>query len=71
MNIHNKNTLLFRQPIANQRIHPMIARTKAPELHLLPILDLLRITIPPLHWHIGVCISIYQHIECTIAVELW
>jgi hypothetical protein len=70
MNIPKKDTPLFRQPVANQSIHPMIACTETPELHLLPILNLLRITISPLHRHVGVCIGVYQHVERTIAIEL-
>jgi len=49
----------------------MITRTEAPKLHFLPILDLLRIAVAPLHWHIGVCIGVYQNVECTVTIELW
>ena len=65
-----KDHPLFRQPVANQRVHSMIARTEAPELHLLPILDLFRVTVAPLHWHIGVRIGVYQNVERTVAIEL-
>jgi len=50
--------LLFGQPVANHCVYPVITSTEAPELHLLPILDLLRIAVSPLHWHIGVCVCI-------------
>lgn len=50
----------------------MIRSAKIPQLHLLPILNLLCIRISPFHWHLTVCIRIHQHIERAIAgVELW
>jgi len=49
----------------------MITRTKASKLHFLPILDLLCITISPLHRNIRVRICVNEHIEGTITVKLW
>lgn len=57
-------------PVAHQRIHPMITSTKAPQLHLLPILDLFGVAIAPLNRDIGIGVGIYQHIEGAIAIEL-
>jgi hypothetical protein len=49
----------------------MITRAETPQLDLLPILNLLRITVAPLHRHIRVCIRIHQDVECAVAIELW
>lgn len=48
----------------------MITRTKTPQLDLLPILNLLRITIPPLHRHLAIRIRIHQDVERAIALQL-
>jgi hypothetical protein len=48
----------------------MIARTKTPQLHLLPILNLLRIAVPPLHRHLAIRIRINQHVERAVALQL-
>lgn len=48
----------------------MIIRTETPQLHFLPILNLLCIAITPLHWHLAISIRIHQHIERTIAIQL-
>ena len=48
----------------------MITRTKAPQLPLFPITNLFRIAIAPLHRYLAISIGIYQHVECTFAVEL-
>ena len=48
----------------------MITRTKTPQLHLLPIFNVLSIAISPLHWHLAICIGIHQYIERTIALQL-
>jgi hypothetical protein len=48
----------------------MITRTKTPQLHLLPILNLLRIAVSPLHRHLAVRIRIHQYIEGTITLQL-
>ena len=48
----------------------MIIRTKAPQLHLLPILNLLRIAISPLHWYFTIGIRIHQHIKRAIPIQL-
>ena len=47
----------------------MIARTEASQLDFLSILDLLRIAVSPLDGDIGVCVGIYQDVECAIAIE--
>jgi len=48
----------------------MTIRAKTPQLHLLPILNLLRIAISPLQRHFAVGICIHQHVECAIcAIE--
>lgn len=49
----------------------MITRTKAPQLDLLPIANLLRVAITPLHRHFAIGIRIHQYIERALAVELW
>jgi hypothetical protein len=49
----------------------MVARTETPQLHLLAILDLLRIAISPLHRHFTIRIRIHQHIERAISIQLW
>lgn len=61
---------LSTDPIANQRINLMTIRTETPQLHLLRILDLLRIAIPPLHWYLAIRIRIHQHIKRAIAIQL-
>lgn len=48
----------------------MITRTKTPQLHLLPIFNLFRIAIPPLHWYFRIRIRIHQHIERAIPIQL-
>ena len=48
----------------------MITRTKTPQLHLLPILNLLRIAVPPLHGHLAIRIRIHQHVERAVALQL-
>jgi hypothetical protein len=65
-----KPPALLPNPIANQRIHTMIARAETPQLHLLPVLDLLRIAIAPLHRHLAIGIRIHQHVERAVAVQL-
>ena len=47
----------------------MTTRTKTPQLHLLPILNLLGIAIPPLQRHLAVRIGVHQHVERAVAVE--
>lgn len=49
----------------------MITCAKTPQLHLLPVLDLLGITIPPFYRYIGVCVCVDKDIECAVPVELW
>jgi hypothetical protein len=48
----------------------MRTRAETPELHLLPILDLLRIAIAPFHWYIAIRIGIDQYVERAVAIEL-
>lgn len=56
-------------PIANQGIDPMITRTKAPQLDLLPILNLLRIAIAPLQRHLTIRIGVHEHVERAVAIQ--
>jgi len=49
----------------------MIARAEASQLHLLAILDLLRVTVPPLKRHIRVRVGIDQHVKRAIPVQNW
>ena len=49
----------------------MITRTKTPQLHLFPVLDLLGIAIAPFQRYFRVCVCIDQDIERAIAIELW
>lgn len=49
----------------------MIRRTKSPQLHPLPILNLLRVRIPPLHRNIRISIGVHQDIEGAVSGELW
>jgi hypothetical protein len=60
---------LVTNPIANQSINLMITGTKTPQLHLLPILNLLRITVSPLHRYLTIRICIYQYIKSTVSIE--
>ena len=49
----------------------MIARTETPQLHLLSVLNLLRVTVPPFHRHLRVRIRVNQDVERAIpGVEL-
>lgn len=64
------STNSLRQPIAHQRIDLVIARAEAPQLHLLGILDLLRITVTPFHRHLGVGVCIDEHVERAVTLEL-
>lgn len=57
-------------PVAHQRIHPMVTSTKAPQLHLLTILDLFGVAIAPFNRYIRIGVGVYQHIERAIAIEL-
>lgn len=61
---------LFPNPITHERINSVITRTKTPQLHLLPILDLSRIAIPPLHGYLAVRICIHQDIKAAVTVKL-
>lgn len=49
----------------------MIASAEASELHLLAILDLLRIAVAPFEWDIRVGVSIDKNVECAVSVEHW
>ena len=50
----------------------MIARAETPQLHFLPILNLLGVAIPPFHRHFRVRVRVDQDVERAIArVELW
>ncbi len=49
----------------------MTTRTKTPQLHLLPILNLPRIAVAPLHGHLRVRIGVDEDVEGAVAgVEL-
>lgn len=48
----------------------MIAGAKTPQLHLLPVLDLLGIAIPPFDRHVGVGVGVDEDVEGAVAVEL-
>lgn len=39
-------------PITNEGIHTVITRAETPQLHFLPVLDLFRVTVSPLHGHL-------------------
>ncbi len=58
-------------PVAHQRIHAVITSTKASQLHLLSVLDLLGVAIAPFNGHIGISVGVYKHIKGAVAVELW
>ena len=50
----------------------MVARAETPQLHFLPILNLLGVAVPPFHRHLRVRIRVDQDVERAIArVELW
>ena len=66
----SKSLALFPNPITNQRIHAMITRTKTPQLHFLPILNLLRIAVPPLHRHLAIRIGVHQNIKRAVTLQL-
>lgn len=48
----------------------MIARAKTPQLHLLPILNLLSIAVTPLHRHLAIGIRVHQDVKRAIALQL-
>lgn len=49
----------------------MIARAKTPQLHLLPVLNLLGVAIPPFHRDLRVRVRVNQDVERAVArVEL-
>lgn len=47
----------------------MIVRAKAPELHLLRVLDLLRVAVTPLNRDFGVGVGVYEDVEGAVAVK--
>ncbi len=55
--------------IANQRLHPMIARAETSKLHLLAVFDLLGIAISPFQGYLGLGICINEDIEGTIPIQ--
>lgn len=68
---YQRSCMGFRNlPVAHQRIHPMVTSTKAPQLHLLTILDLFGVAIAPFNRYIGIGVGVHQHIEGAIAIEL-
>lgn len=49
----------------------MIARAETPQLHLLPVFNLLRVAIAPLHRHLRVGVRVDQDVERAVArIEL-
>jgi hypothetical protein len=48
----------------------VVSRAEPPQLHPLPILNLLGIRITPLHGHVRVGIRVYEDIECAVSGEL-
>jgi hypothetical protein len=48
----------------------MVACTKTSQLNLLPVFDLLRITISPLHRDVTVGIGVHQYVKGTISFKL-
>lgn len=48
----------------------MVARTEAPKLHLLPVLDLLGVTVAPLQRNLRVRVGIYKDIERAVSIQL-
>src|SRR5271170_5812998 len=61
----------IRQPVADHSVDAVITRTETPQLHFFSVLDLLRITVPPLDRHVRVSIGIYQDINCAIPIQHW
>lgn len=57
-------------PVADERIHAVITGAEAPQLHLLPILDLLCITITPFDGDIRVGVGVDEDVEGAVAIEL-
>ncbi len=47
----------------------MITRTKAPELHLLSILDFFRVAVAPFQGHVRVRVGVHENVEGAVAVE--
>ena len=61
----------YDSPVTNKRIHPMIARAETPQLHLLPVLNLLRVAVPPFHRHLRVRVRVDQDVKGAVAgIEL-
>lgn len=57
-------------PIAHQRIDPMVARAKTPQLHLLPVLDLLSVAVAPFYGHVRIRVRVHQDVKSAVPVEL-
>jgi hypothetical protein len=48
----------------------MVTCAEAPELYLLPVRNITRITVSPLHWHFTICICVDKHVETAVTIEL-
>lgn len=69
--LHILDPRIRDSPITDQRIHAMVARAETPQLHLLPVFNLLRVAIAPLHRHFRVRVRVDQDVERAVArIEL-
>lgn len=48
----------------------MVARAETPQLHLLPIPDLLGIAVAPFYWDVRISVGVDQNVECAVPVQL-
>lgn len=60
---------LISQSVADKRADTVVVGAEAAELDLLSVLDLLGVTVTPLHGDIRVGIGVDENIECAIAIE--
>ena len=56
-------------PVANKRIHSMIARAETPELHFLAVFNLFRVAIAPLKRDFGVSVCVHEYVESTVPIQ--
>ena len=66
----DRGALLVGQPIADQRVDPVVARAEAAQLHALAVGDLLGVAVAPLDRHLAVGVGVDEHVEGAVAVEL-
>lgn len=58
----------FSQPVANQRVDPVITRAEPAQLDSLPVLDLLGVAIAPFDRHLAVGVGVDEYVEGAVPV---